>query len=111
MSILSWNCRGLGNLRTVRDLCRLVKEKRPNMVFLMETMLHTARLEMLKFKLGFDCVFVVDSKGKSGGLALIWYEDFHVTIQNFSRHHINAIVFLRNLILHGFLLDFMVIQR
>jgi exonuclease III len=92
MSILSWNCRGLGNLWTVRDLCRLVKEKRPNMVFLMETMLQTAQLERLKFKLGFDCVFVVDSKGKNGGLALFWYEDFHVTIQNFRRHHINAIV-------------------
>lgn len=36
MSILSWNCRGLGNPRSVRDLHLLVKEKRPNLLFLME---------------------------------------------------------------------------
>jgi hypothetical protein len=30
MRILSWNCRGLGSFRTVRDLCRAVKEKSLN---------------------------------------------------------------------------------
>jgi hypothetical protein len=38
-------------------------------------------------------VFVVDSKGKSGGLALFWKEAFHVSIQNYSSSHINAEVY------------------
>jgi hypothetical protein len=33
MSILCWNCRGLGNPVTVRDLHRMVKEKGPDLVF------------------------------------------------------------------------------
>ncbi|GLT62551.1 hypothetical protein SLA2020_351810 [Shorea laevis] len=37
MSLLSWNCRGLGNSRTVRNLCQMVEDKRPTILFLMET--------------------------------------------------------------------------
>ncbi|XP_040987704.1 uncharacterized protein LOC121235426 [Juglans microcarpa x Juglans regia] len=37
MKTLSWNCRGLGNRWTVQDLCHLVEDKLPNVVFLMET--------------------------------------------------------------------------
>ncbi len=49
----------------VPDLCQLVKEKFPKMVFLMETKLRAVRIETLKSRLGFDNVFVVDSKGRS----------------------------------------------
>jgi exonuclease III len=90
MTLLSWNCRGLGNLRAVNDLCRLVKEKRPKMVFLMETKLRRERMEAIRHKLGFPNVFVVDSVGKGGGLALFWEEDIIVDIQNFSLRHINV---------------------
>lgn len=75
MNVLSWNCRGLGNPRRVRDLCRLVKEKKPKMVFLMETKLRAQRLEVMKYKVGFNCAFVVDCVGKGGGLALLWNEE------------------------------------
>ncbi|XP_059433934.1 uncharacterized protein LOC132167054 [Corylus avellana] len=90
MSILSWNCRGLGNLWIVRDICRLVKEKKPNLVFLMETKLMASRVERVKYKLGFSSVFVVDCVGRSGGLALFWNDNELVEIQNYSRRHINA---------------------
>jgi hypothetical protein len=92
MSILSWNCRGLGNHRSVRDLCRLVKEKRPSLVFLMETKMLSKCLEKIRLKIGFGNVFGVDSVGRSGGLALFWNDSLSVEIQNFSRRHINAIV-------------------
>jgi hypothetical protein len=92
MTILSWNCRGLGNLRTVRDLCRMVKEKRPSMVFLMETKLRKDKMEVIRYKLGFKCMFVVDCVGKSGGLALLWGDEILVEIQNFSHRHINGVI-------------------
>jgi len=95
MSILSWNCRGLGNPRTIRDLFRLVKEMHPDLICLMETKLQSARLECLKLKLGFDYVLVVDSRGKSGGLALFWKADFQVNIQNFSWHINGTVLFYR----------------
>jgi hypothetical protein len=90
MSIVSWNCRGLGNLWTVQKLHRLVKEKKPNIVFLMETKLRSNKMERVRVQLGFEHMFVVDSVGKRGGLALFWTVDAGVEIQNYSRHHINA---------------------
>ena len=35
-------------------------------------------------------MFVVESKGRSGGLALLWNEEDDITIQNYSSHHITA---------------------
>jgi exonuclease III len=92
MNILSWNCRGLGNLRTVQELRRLVKEKKPKIVFLMETKARAKRMEIVRSQLGFEHMLVVDSVGKSGGLALLWMSESGVEIQNYSRRHINATV-------------------
>jgi hypothetical protein len=62
------------------------------MVFLMETKLRAAKVELLHVRMGFGSVFVVDSVGRSGGLALFWREEVDVTVQNYSRRHINAVV-------------------
>jgi exonuclease III len=92
MRIMSWNCRGLGNPLTVRELCRLVKQKRPVMVFLMETKIRKSKMEIIRCKLHFENMFVVDSMGKSGGMALIWGEEVSVRVQNFSHRHIGGLV-------------------
>jgi hypothetical protein len=75
MILLSWNCRGLGNPRTVRDLCHLVKTKQPSLLFLMETISERQKLERLWVQLGFVGMFAMDPVGRSGGLALFWKED------------------------------------
>jgi hypothetical protein len=46
----------------------------------------------LKTKLGFDSIFTVDCKGRSGGLNLLWKSDIGVEIQNYNRRHINAVI-------------------
>jgi exonuclease III len=90
MIVLAWNCHGLGNPRTVRDLHRMLKVKKPNVVFLMETKLGKNKMELIRIKMGFSNLFVVDSVGRSGGLALLWDDDTELEIQNYSRRHINA---------------------
>jgi len=75
MIVLSWNCRGLGNPQAVRSLCRMVKTKKPNLVFLTETK-----------------VSLVDCRGKTGGLILLWKSPCVVDIQNYSCNHINAVI-------------------
>jgi hypothetical protein len=92
MIVLSWNCRGLGNPRTVRSLHHLVRVKRPNLVFLMETKMLQKRAATVLIKIGFDHCFVVDCHGKGGGLMMLWKDDILVEIQNYSRRHINAVV-------------------
>jgi exonuclease III len=95
MSIVSWNCRGLGNPQAVRDLRFLVKDKKPTLVFLIETKLKAPQMETIKATMKFDNVFTVDCVGRSGGMALLWKSEFSVDIQNYSRRHINVIVSLR----------------
>jgi hypothetical protein len=50
------------------------------------------KIEYIWVKMGFDCTFVVEPIGRSGGLALCWNDADMLEIQNFSRRHINAIV-------------------
>jgi hypothetical protein len=63
----------------------MVKDKKPKMVFLMETKMSNKRVDFLKRKLGFENLFEVDSVGRSGGLVLLWKNDIQVDIQNYSR--------------------------
>jgi len=69
-----------------------VREKKPVLVFLMETKIMQNKSSFLKVKLGFDSVFTVDCKGRSGGLILLWKKEIEVEIQNYSRRHINAVI-------------------
>lgn len=80
MNLLCWNCRGLRNPRAVRDLHLLVKEKRPNLLFLMETKVRNVKMERIKVKLGYEGLLTVEPMGKSGGLALLWKNNREVLI-------------------------------
>ena len=48
MSLLSWNCQGLGNLWTVKALERAIKKEDPIIVFLMETKLCKEWIDKVK---------------------------------------------------------------
>jgi hypothetical protein len=74
----------------------MVREKKPDVVFLVETKQQTHKLEFLKNKLGFDNQFAVDCKGKSGGLMLLWCSSTKLEIQNYSRRHVSAVALGRD---------------
>jgi len=96
MNLLSWNCRGLGNPQTVRELRRMVKIKHPLLLFLMETKVSIGRLQNLRLAMGFEGLLSVDPVGRSGGLALFW-KGFHlVELLSYSRRHIS--VSIRNMV-------------
>ena len=83
MNCLSWNCRGLGNPRRVRELSDLVKAKAPKVVFLMETKKKKAYLERIHCHLSFDNLFIVPWRNLSGGLALFWTNELDLHIHTF----------------------------
>ncbi|XP_018853114.2 uncharacterized protein LOC109015083 [Juglans regia] len=89
---LSWNCRGLGNPRTVRELHRIVKCKNPSLIFLIETKCGRETVEKARNRLGFDSSFVVDNRGLSGGVAFIWKDDLDVTLDTYSQNHISLLI-------------------
>ncbi|KAH9666675.1 hypothetical protein KPL70_020731 [Citrus sinensis] len=90
MSILSWNCRGLGHPPTVQVLIEMVENKKLHFVFLMETLSCMSKLESLKSNMGFNGLFVVDRVGRSGGLALFWNSDHQVKLLRYGRNFIDV---------------------
>lgn len=89
----------------------MVKECCPAILFLMETKTYRNRNEKIQYKLGFENMFVVDRVGCRGGLALMWKKGVDVSIQNYSRHHINARIIDLVLVVYGRWLDSRVILR
>ncbi|XP_030969697.1 uncharacterized protein LOC115989974 [Quercus lobata] len=90
MSILSWNCRGLGNPWTVNAFKRAWNKKAPIYVFLMEIKLITDQLNAKKQGWTYNQGIAISFEGSSGGLALLWKPDAKVYVKNFSRWFIDA---------------------
>lgn len=92
MSCLAWNCRGIGNAATVRDLCALVKEASSQIVFLCETRQPVEKVRRLRNRLGLRGFEGVSSDGMRGGLALFWHESVLSEIKGVNERYIDAYV-------------------
>lgn len=85
MSLLSWNCRGLGTSSTVQVLMDLAHMKNPMVIFLMETMINDTMIEVIKAKLNYEGLFTVAGLGHGGGLEMLWKYINNVHIKSFSQ--------------------------
>lgn len=94
MNCIAWNCRGIGNAATVRDLCALVQEEGSQIVFLSETRQKVERVKRLRTRLGVRGFAGVSNEGMSGGLALFWHESIHMEIKSLNERYIDAHVCL-----------------
>ncbi|CAM8916763.1 unnamed protein product [Rhodiola kirilowii] len=92
MRIISWNCRGLGKPRAVRALKELISSNRPQILGLIETKMKSSKWDQLKFNLGYSCCVAVGSRGRAGGVALLWNEAQLVSLKSYSNYHIDVIV-------------------
>uniref|UniRef100_C6JRM0 Uncharacterized protein n=1 Tax=Sorghum bicolor TaxID=4558 RepID=C6JRM0_SORBI len=92
MNVLSLNCRGCGRPEAVQEIHQLVVEKKPAVVFLMETRMGEEKALGLARRLGFQNAIVVKSEGLSGGLMLMWHGNVMVAELTKSRSHIDVIL-------------------
>ncbi|XP_074342351.1 uncharacterized protein LOC141679878 [Apium graveolens] len=88
MSLLAWNCRGLGKSHTVRFLKETINYYRPNIIFLSETLVKNKRVAEVCKKIGFADYFAIDAQGHGGGLALFWKNEGGVKINNSCSNYI-----------------------
>ena len=51
-------------------LHELARTHMVDFIFLFETLCHSNRVEEVKRELGFDCSFLVDKEGRSGGVCV-----------------------------------------
>lgn len=84
MKIMNWNCRGLGNPRSVQYPRLLTQDKLPNAVFIMKTKLDIDRMERIKRKIGFYGCLAINTLCRSGGLALLWRKEGMMKIYKYS---------------------------
>ena len=92
MKTISWNCRGIGNPATARELRDLAKAYAPSILFIMKTQIDKYRVENLRYSLGFDSSFAIKSSGRIGGLGLFWKNDVSLDVKKYSKYHIDTIV-------------------
>lgn len=96
MSWVGWNCRGLGNSRSVRCLRDLIRTRNPVFVFLSETMVKSEKISEISTSLGFTNNFAVNSVGRGGGLAVMWKRNVMCTILSSSSNHIDVEIWEKN---------------
>ena len=92
MTILSWNCRGLGSSLAVRTLIDEVKARDPLLVFLAKTKVGESKLKGVRNKMAYTQGITVPSDGRSGGLALMWKEGMDICFKGCSNSHIDVVV-------------------
>jgi hypothetical protein len=78
MTVLSWNCRGLGQPRTVQELVCLVHTYKPKLVFLTETRQNNKYVMNLKGRLGLRHCITQPGIGKGAGIALFYDENVEI---------------------------------
>ena len=93
MSIMCWNCQGLGNRQTVQELGNITWAQDPTVVFLAETWLVEARLAGIRDSLQFSHYHGVSKVNHGGGLALFWKKYFNLRVVSSSTNQIDTVIF------------------
>ncbi|XP_075665634.1 uncharacterized protein LOC142635339 [Castanea sativa] len=87
---MSWNCRGLGNPYSSAVLSHLVREKAPNVLFLMETKQMMDEMRKFQADLRYDNLLVVPCVRRADGLAMLWKDEVRLDVQTYCLNHIDA---------------------
>ena len=92
MSLLLWNCCGLGNPRTENELVRLIQAKDPSVVCIAETWADKVRLDRTLSKINFDQKWVTPRLNRGGGLVLFWKNSINIDVVDSHRYYIDMII-------------------
>ena len=84
MIVLNWNCWGPENLHVANVLSHLVREKVPNVLFLMEKKQTVDKMKKIQANLHYDSMLAVQCVRRAGGLAMLWKDDVDLHVQTYS---------------------------
>ncbi|XP_074323202.1 uncharacterized protein LOC141660140 [Apium graveolens] len=89
MSLLTWNCRGLGKPCTVHFLKEVTPQLKPCIIFLSETLSKNNKVEELCKSLNYVDCWSIDAQGHSGGLALLCKNEGGCIVKDGGNHYID----------------------
>uniref|UniRef100_A0A803NT74 Reverse transcriptase domain-containing protein n=1 Tax=Cannabis sativa TaxID=3483 RepID=A0A803NT74_CANSA len=89
---IAWNCRGLGNAATVRQLKELIRRSNPELLVLSEVRLTEAKLKSILVRIHFQSFYYVPPIGTAGGLALCWMNGVGCNIESADKYKITACI-------------------
>lgn len=93
MSLLSLNCRGMGNSSAVQNLWDLLLREFPSLFLLLETKLHNGEFSRIRGRLGEFHGVSMDSVGRSGGFWHCYREKgIYFVLSSMFFHHIDVVV-------------------
>ena len=70
----------------------MIRAKDPSAVFIAETWADEARLKDIQRQIEFENLFFVERNNRGGGLALYWRNSLDLSIDTYSKNHIDAII-------------------
>ena len=86
MRALCWNCRGICKASIVRALKAQIKGERPDIIFLCETKATNSRMKVVMEKLRFSNKVVIDAKGASGNLTMMWKSNRIIKVLEYNKN-------------------------
>ena len=92
MSLIVWNYYELGNLHRGKEFGVVIRAKDLSAVFITETWVDKARLKEIQRQIEFENLFFLERNNRGGGLALYWRNSLDLSIDTFSKNHIDAII-------------------
>ena len=92
MNCLVWNCHGLGNLRTRKELEDFIRAKDPSVLFIVETWVDEARLITVIRNFNYEHKWIVLREGRGGGLALFWKSSINLSVEDSSKYCNDTII-------------------
>ncbi|KAF7838660.1 reverse transcriptase [Senna tora] len=96
-NVLCWNARGAASPEFRRAFMDLKARYNPNIMFISETRIGSARADAILNNLGFSGSFKVDPMGYAGGLWVLWdAREVKLTIQGSTFQEIHALLEVRD---------------
>lgn len=95
--IIVWNCRGVGSRCAIQHLLLLLRSNNPDILILEETRVQSTYITNFISKTNFDAYLVVEARGFSGGIWVLWDSSkVHLEPISFDDQIMNILVYQRD---------------
>ena len=116
MKIISWNVQGLNGVQVMQEIKILTRIHKPNMIFLLETMVNETNLLRILPTFGFGHFDYVLPHNHSGDIVVLWNNgDIHASILSKEHRAIHMLVFYNSiqklLVISGIMLQLNFVRK